>query len=139
MDIDLADLPDDVETLQRMVRALATERTTALSEAKAEIERLRLIVQKLQRNQFGRRAEQLDDEQLQFGFEDLEADLARAEANLPSAAGKTFKLQVDRPSLPMHLPREDRRLDVDRAQGWARAPHDAPLRDRPPHRCRTGS
>ena len=71
MDIDLADLPDDVETLQRMVRALATERTTALSEAKAEIERLRLIVQKLQRNQFGRRAEQLDDEQLQFGFEDL--------------------------------------------------------------------
>ncbi len=51
MDIDLAALPDDVETLQRMVRGLAAERA-ALSEAQAEIERLRLIVQKLQRSQF---------------------------------------------------------------------------------------
>ena len=41
MDVDLAALPDDVETLQRMVRTLAAERT-ALSEAQAEIERLRL-------------------------------------------------------------------------------------------------
>src|SRR5260370_714177 len=53
MDIDLADLPDNVETLQRMVRTLATERAN-LTEARAEIERLRLIVQKLQRNQLGR-------------------------------------------------------------------------------------
>lgn len=57
MNVDLAALPDDVETLQRMVRTLATERAN-LSEAQAEIERLRLIVQKLQRSQFGRRAEQ---------------------------------------------------------------------------------
>src|SRR5215471_1221750 len=114
MDIDLAALPDDVETLQRMVRSLAAERT-ALSEAQAEIERLRLIVQKLQRSQFGRRAERLDDDQLQFGFEDLEADLGRAEARLPSSAEKPLraKAQVDRPSLPAHLPREDRRLDME--------------------------
>jgi transposase len=114
MDIDLATLPDDVETLQRMVRTLAAEHT-ALSEAQAEIERLRLIVQKLQRSQFGRRAERLDDDQLQFGFEDLEADLARAEARLPSTADKPPKprSQVDRPSLPAHLPREDRRLDIE--------------------------
>jgi transposase len=76
-----------VEALQRMVRALAAERT-ALSEAQAEIERLRLIVQKLQRSQFGRRAERLDADQLQFGFEDLEADLARAEAKLPASEAK---------------------------------------------------
>jgi transposase len=115
MDIDVAVLPNDVETLQRMVRSLAAERATALSEAQAEIERLRLIVQKLQRSQFGRRAERLDDHQLQFGFEDLEADLARAEVRLPSAAGKLPepKSQVDRPSLPAHLPREDRRLDIE--------------------------
>jgi hypothetical protein len=62
MDIDLAALPDDVDTLQRMVRTLATERVN-LTEAQAEIERLRLIVQKLQRSQFGRRAERLDDDQ----------------------------------------------------------------------------
>ena len=34
MDIDLAALPDDVETLQRMVRTLATERAN-LTEAQA--------------------------------------------------------------------------------------------------------
>ena len=114
MDIDLATLPDDVETLQRMVRGLAAERA-ALSNARAEIERLRLIVQKLQRSQFGRRAERLDDEQLQFGFEDLGADIARAEAKLPSAAVKTprSRSQTDRPSLPAHLPREDIRLDLE--------------------------
>jgi transposase len=67
MDIDLAALPDNVETLQRMVRTLAAERVN-LTAAQAEIERLRLIVQKLQRSQFGRRAERLDDDQLQLGL-----------------------------------------------------------------------
>ena len=43
MNIDLAALPDDVETLQRLVRSLAAERT-ALTEAQAEIERLQLII-----------------------------------------------------------------------------------------------
>jgi len=114
MDIDLAALPDDVETLQRMVRGLAAERT-ALSEAQAEIERLRLIVQKLQRSQFGRRAERLDDDQLQLGFEDLSADIARAEATLPPVAVKSpaTRSQTDRPSLPAHLPREEMRLDIE--------------------------
>jgi hypothetical protein len=87
MNIDLATLPDDVETLQRMVRTLAAERTH-LSEAQAEIERLRLIVQKLQRSQFGRRAERLDDDQLQLGFEDVNTDIARVEATLPPAKVK---------------------------------------------------
>jgi hypothetical protein len=76
MDIDLAALPGHVKTLQRMVRLLAAERTS-LSEAQAEIEWLHLIMKKLQRNQFGRRAERLDDDQLQLGLEDLNADLDR--------------------------------------------------------------
>jgi transposase len=113
MDIDLTALPDDVETLQRLVRSLAAERTS-LSEAQAEIERLHLIIKKLQRSQFGRRAERLDDDQLQLGFEDLNADLARAEGIRPSATIRTPKTQDERPSLPPHLPREDRRFDVER-------------------------
>src|ERR1700687_2032939 len=111
MDIDLADLPDNVETLRLMVQTLAGERAN-LTEAQAEIERLRLIVQKLQRSQFGRRAERLDADQLQFGFEDLHADIARVEATLPSATVKTPKSTPDRASLPAHLPREDMRLDL---------------------------
>lgn len=59
MNIDLAALPDDVETLQRMVSG-----RTRL--AQAEIERLRLVIEKLQRSQFGRRAERLHDDQLRL-------------------------------------------------------------------------
>ena len=50
MNVDLAALPDDVETLQKLVRSLVAERVS-LSEAKAEIERLNLIIKRLQRNQ----------------------------------------------------------------------------------------
>ena len=112
MDIDLSALPDDVETLQRMVRTLAAERAN-LTEAQAEIERLRLIVQKLQRSQFGRRAERFDDDQLQLGFEDLNADIARIEATLPPGTAKTPGARTERPSLPAHLPREEMRLDLE--------------------------
>jgi transposase len=112
MDIDLAALPDDVETLQRLVRSLTVERTS-LREAQAEIERLHLIIKQLQRSQFGRRAEQLHDDQLQLGLEDLNVDLARVEARLPPAKGETPRAQGERPSVPVHLPREEMRLDVD--------------------------
>ena len=112
MDIDLAALPDDVDTLQQMVRTLAAERA-GLAEAQAEIERLRLIIRKLQRNQFGRRAESLDDDQLRLGFDDLEADVARAEATLPSGTTTTPRSQDDSPRLPDHLERVDRSLDLE--------------------------
>lgn len=114
MDIDLTTLPNDVETLQQLVRSLAAEHAS-LGEAKAEIERLNLIIKQLQRSQFGRRAERLDDDQLQLGFEDLNVDLARTEARLPisSAKAETPKAQGQRPSVPAHLPREEMRLDVE--------------------------
>jgi transposase len=112
MDIDLAALPDDVIALQQLVRSLAAERTS-LREAKAEIERLNLIIKQLQRHQFGRRAEQLDSDQLHLGFEDLEVDLARVEAKLPPVKTKPGKPEGERPSLPAHLQREDVRLDVE--------------------------
>ena len=113
MNIDLAALPDDVETLQGLVRSLAAERAT-LTEARAEIERLHLIIRKLQRSQFGRRAERLDEDQLQLGLEDLNVDLARSEAKLPSGGEKTARPTSpgDRSSLPTHLAREEVRLDL---------------------------
>src|SRR5258707_15056511 len=103
MDIDLAAVPDDVETLQRWVRTLATERAS-LTEAQAEIERLRLIVQKLQRSQFGRRAERLDDDQLQFGFEDLHADIGGAQPPLPPPQPKPPDGRPPHPTRPRPPP-----------------------------------
>src|ERR1700758_2476637 len=99
MDVDLAAVPDDVDMLQQMVRMLAAERA-GLAQAQAEIERLRLIIRKLQRNQFGRRAESLDDDQLRLGFGDLEADVARAEATLPSGTTTTPRSRGATPRLP---------------------------------------
>jgi transposase len=112
MDIDLAALPDDVEMLQQMVRVLVVERTS-LDEAQAEIDRLRLIIKKLQHSQFGPKAERLDGSQLQLALEDLGADLARAEAGVASTGTRKSTKPTDagRPSLPEHLPREDVRLD----------------------------
>ena len=113
MNIDLTALPDDVETLQALVRSLAAERTS-LTEARAEIERLRLVIKKLQRSQFGRRAERLDEDQFQLGLDDLSVDLAQTEAKLPPEPEKTSASRPpdDRPSLPAHLAREDVRLDL---------------------------
>jgi hypothetical protein len=70
-------------------------------------------VQKLQRSQFGRRAERLDDDQLQFGFEDLEADLARAEL--------TFRLDHPLRAFPPSLqPRSPPRASCSSSGGVQR-------------------
>jgi transposase len=119
MELDLAALPEDVDALHQLIRQLAAERTgerNALSTAQAEIERLRLIVQKLQRLQFGRRAERLDGNQLELGLEDVGADIGRAEELLPTTrAGEkpAGRDRSDRPSLPEHLEREDVSLDLE--------------------------
>ena len=88
MPIDLAALPEDIETLHRMIGNLVAARNSERAEALAEIDRLRRIVKTLQRSQFGRRSERLDEDQLQLGLEDLDADIARAEAALPEERGR---------------------------------------------------
>ena len=51
-----------------------------LRELYAENDKLRLLIQRLTRHQFGRRSEQLTAEQLQFGLEDLEQTVAEHQA-----------------------------------------------------------
>jgi transposase len=118
MDIDLAALPEDVDTLQQLVRTMAAERAgerSELVEAQGEITRLKLIVQKLQRHEFGRRAERLDKDQLDLGLEDLGADIARVEARLPTSKTRepAARSGLARASLPNHLPREEHCLDLE--------------------------
>lgn len=118
MTVDLAALPDDVDALRQLVRDLAAQRDgkrAELARAQAEIERLRFIVQRLQRSQFGRRSERSDGDQLALGLEDLDADIARTQARLPAVAARTPDIERGsrRPRLPEHLPREEVELDVD--------------------------
>src|SRR4051812_25013445 len=74
------------------IAVLRTECDTACSKhqaAQAEIEKLRLLIRRLQRGQFGRRSEKLDPGQLQLGLEDLEQTIAAAEAAQEAASPKS--------------------------------------------------
>jgi transposase len=119
MELDLAALPQDVDELHRLIRELAARQAgehKALTEAQAEIERLRLIVKKLQRQQFGQRAEQLADGQLELGLEDITSDIGRVEQLLPAIPidkEPAIADRSDRPSLPEHLEREDLNLNFE--------------------------
>ena len=115
MRIDLDSLPDDPALLRQMLRQV-------VQAMGAENDKLRLLIQRLVRHQFGRRSEQLTAEQLQLGLEELEqtvaANQAAQEAALPQPAiepkrGST-PVQRNLGDLPAHLPRYEVLVDVER-------------------------
>jgi transposase len=87
--------------------------------AQAEIEKLRLLIRRLQRGQFGRRSEKLDPDQLQLGLEDLEQTAAAAEAAEEAASRGSDTPRPPRVrrrnlgALPAHLPRVEVLVDVE--------------------------
>ena len=88
-----------------------------LAAERAENERLRQIIKELQRHRFGRRAESLPVDQLLLGLEEaeqIEAEgLAGEEAADPAKReARARKRRVNRGSLPAHLPRVERILDI---------------------------
>jgi transposase len=106
-----ADLPDDIETLKRLVvessRAYDSARAQLIAE-QLEVERLRFQIAVLKRQQYGRSSEQLDTTiaQLSLTLEDLEA----SQTSLQQAAPGAPSVQRERPArraLPAELPREE--------------------------------
>ena len=108
-------LPDlntlDVAALKDMV----IRQHAQISFHDAEIERLRLIIARLRRLQFGRKSEKIQKEieQLELQLEDLEAASAekreQTEKALAPEAAAVFEEAVRKPRrrpLPAHLPRE---------------------------------
>lgn len=86
-------LPNDLQALKALVSA-----------QRAEIERLKMMIAKLRRTQFGRSSEQLDAmiDQLQLSLEELEVSQA-AVIPITEPAPRTVSR---RKPLPEHLPRE---------------------------------
>src|SRR6187402_2145672 len=136
MSLALDDLPRDPERLLQQLRymdeviaaersrntALEIERDTVLAErdaAQAEIEKLRLLIRKLQRGQFGRHSERLDPDQLQLGLEDLEQTAAAAEAAQEEVTARNGTPRTPRVrrrnlgALPAHLPRIETVVDIE--------------------------
>jgi transposase len=121
------DLPTDVGALQALLLqswcerdllavahdALLVERDGIAAERDAlatQNERLRHLLAKLGRVQFGRTSERLPEEQLRFAFEEIEASIAanEAEAEKRSAElrrGRAEQRREGRGRLPPHLPR----------------------------------
>ncbi len=87
----------------------------------AENDKLRLLIQRLLRQQFGRRSEQLTPDQLQLGLEDLEQVVAEGEAAQDVAGQSDAQRQQRRAArprrnhgaLPAHLPRDEVVIDVE--------------------------
>ena len=113
------DLPNDVESLRRLVLEKSAERDLAFAALKnktLEVEKLKLQLAKLRRVQFGRSSERLDRaaEQLELAIEELETGATEVPAAGEETAGDepapgtspAGKGKPARRPLPGHLPRE---------------------------------
>ncbi len=113
--IDPDALPDDAAVLQQMLRTVLLQR----GELHAENDKLRLLVQRLMRHQFGRRSEQLSPDQLQLGLEDLEQTIAANQAAQDAIEAGVTRRPRPEPAarnhgaLPAHLPRYEVVIDVE--------------------------
>jgi hypothetical protein len=80
----LPSLPDDAEGLRALVLTLLAKLDEVSSERDSlqqQNDRIRHLLLKLKRMQFGAKSERLPEEQLQLGLEALEQAIARNEAN----------------------------------------------------------
>jgi transposase len=109
-------LPDDPEQLRAMLVAMSAER----DEARAEVDKLQLLISELQRMQFGQRSEQREPDQMQLGLEDqeqAEGDEEAAEDATSSDAEKQGKKRAapkrNRGHLPKNLPRIERVIEPE--------------------------
>lgn len=103
-------LPDDIETLKRMLLERDAQLEIERHNVRAQqtlIEYLKLQIARLKRMQFGRSSEKLQTqiEQLELILEDLEEEQARAQPQRAAEVTADKKPPVRRP-LPEHLPRE---------------------------------
>jgi len=106
-------LPDDLDALRALVVRLSDERDAAVETCRRLTEqndRIRHLLRQLQRGQFGRRSERLDNDQMQLALEDVETTIAKADANdakadAPAPDKRTAPRRANRGALPAHLPR----------------------------------
>jgi len=80
MHFDPDNLPSEPAHLQHLIRDVAA----AVEHCDGEIERLKSIIKKLQRAQFGHRSECLDPDQLAFALEEVDSDLCSRGRDAPA-------------------------------------------------------
>jgi transposase len=106
-------LPEDIAALRALLLATMAERDAAVSERdilQTQNDRLRHLLLKLRRMQFGPKSERLPEEQLQLGLEAVEQAIAKDEAEAEKhdpelRKNNTARRRASRGALPAHLPR----------------------------------
>lgn len=123
----LAEAADDASSLKKerdTYKAELDDYKDRLDRSHADRDRLRAIIAKLQRHQFGRRGERLSPDQLQLALEDLAQTLAALEAKDEGTDGQSpqpakrenapkERRNTNRGALPEHLPREHRFIEPE--------------------------
>ena len=118
--LDIAALPDDPAVLRALLIETAAQRDEAITvrdavtaerdALEAANDRLRHLLRRLQRHQFGRRSERLPEEQLQLALADIETAIAVSERVEERQDGTVRKARAkerrrSRGALPAYLPR----------------------------------
>jgi len=111
MEIDLANLPDDTQALQELVRVLTDENAGLKADAKAnalKIIQLEARIARLKRMQFGQSSEKIarEVEQLELELDELHEDEGVLAMEHPASVQSRFEKPARRP-LPEHLPRHE--------------------------------
>src|ERR1700710_2106500 len=116
----MRNLPEDTAALRALILATFAERDATIAERDAAVterdillaqnDRLRHLLLKLTRMQFGARSERLPEKQLQLGLEALEQAIAKNEAEAEKRDPELRKDRVARrrsrnAALPADLPR----------------------------------
>src|SRR5215211_7780098 len=106
--------PEDPAALRALLLA-ALEKCDALA---VQNERLRHLLAKLTRMQFGRKSERLPEEQLHFAFEEIAASIAANEADAEKRSAELRRKRAEarrtgRGRLPPHLPRVELVLEPE--------------------------
>ena len=109
----LQSLPEDAAALRALVLATIVERDALTVERDtllAQNDRLRHLLLKLTRMQFGTKSERLPEEQLQLGLEALEQAIAKEDAEAEKhdpdrRKENAARRRASRGALPAHLPR----------------------------------
>ncbi|MEO1464551.1 MAG: IS66 family transposase [Pseudomonadota bacterium] len=104
----LADLPDDIDALKAIIVAMDDRN-----------QRLEKLIEALRHAIFGRKSEKTDPDQYELALEDIETGIAAIEAekeacDVTPPASRRMPRNVNRGSLPKHLPRVEFTIEPDK-------------------------
>ena len=110
----------DIEALPPAVREAFLSMQAEVIDLRAQTERQDYLIAELRHALYGKRSEQLDPDDRQLTFEDLEAAIAEAEAAGDVLAARNADGSTKRPSakrnlgrLPDHLPRIEEMIEPE--------------------------